>query len=224
MSRRLARFRVANVAPQVTCNYMVWIPSILTSPFAVEAASMPFDNITTSSIVVGGIKYEIPVKRISQGDWSCTLNESILMTTLYQALLKQHDEIYSDGNEEGLNMVYRPDGWVSRFALNDVYIFVTDGVTSEAPIVFCILENCFLKKIDDLSFDAGGATSPTKIKLTFAYNGLQDGIDTIDNIMGGLNLGGALKASAIAAGVAGITATAAGLKKIDSLLSGELKL
>lgn len=223
MSRRLARFRVANVAPQVTCNYLVWIPSILTSPFAVEAASMPFDNITTSSMVVGGIKYEIPVKRISQGDWSCTLNESILMTTLYQALLKQHDEIYSDGNEDDENEVKRPDGWVSRFALNDVYIFVTDGITSEAPIVFCILENCFLKKIDDLTFDAGGATSPTKIKLTFAYNGLQDGIDTIDNIMGGLNLGGALKASAIVAGVAGITATAAGLKKVDSLLNG-LKL
>lgn len=213
MSRRLTAFRIANIAPQVTCNYMVWIPSIMTSPFAVESTTMPFDNILTSQIVICGIKYDIPVKRQSQGDWSCTLNESILMTSLYQALLKQHNEIYNDGvkGHEKIN------SWISKFALNDVYVFVTDGITSQAPVVFSILENCFLKKIDDLSFDAAGATSATKVKLTFTYSGIQDGVDTVDNIIGGLNLGGGLKAAAVTAGVAGITATAAAVKKIGSL-------
>lgn len=213
MSRRLTAFKVANIAPQVTSNYLVWIPSILTSPFAVEATTMPFDNITTSAITICGIKYEIPVKRVSQGDWSCTLNESILMTSLYQALVKQHEEIYNDGASEDYQTI---NSWISRFALNNVYIFVTDGVTSQAPVVFCILENCFLKKIDDLSFDSGGATNPTKVKLTFTYSGIQDGIDTVDHIIGGLNLGGSLKATAITAGVAAVTATAAGVKKLGS--------
>lgn len=212
MSRKVTAFRTYNIAPQVTCNYLVWIPSILTSPLSVEATSMPFDNIITAPLSILGIKYEIPVKRISQGDWSCTMNENIFMSSLYQSLVKQHNEMY---NCSGIDS----NGWISRFALNDVYIFVTDGLTGQAPIVFGILENCFLKKIDDLSFDAGGATTPTKVKLTFTYNGIQDGVDNINNIIGGLNLSGTLESAMITAGVATISANAIGMDKVITSLS-----
>lgn len=178
MSRKLTSFRTAAcVAPQTTCNYVVWIPSILTSPFVVERTTLPFSEIESKTIAVRGIMYSIPVKRKAQGSWSCTLGESILMSSIYQSLWKQHVELSTD------NIVNK----LFTVSYKDIFIYVTDGVTGTTPIMGCVLRDCYLERILPISLDASGATTPMKIELTFRYNDIGNPIEIMEDMMGSTN-------------------------------------
>ena len=203
MSRRAMVFKAANIMPQVTCNYTVWIPSIWRSPLAIETTSLPFKKTTSASIHIRGVEYKIPVKNTAQGQWQCTMVENLFMGSLYQALNKWNIDLSSNlGSTE----------YISSFKFGKIYIFVTDALTSSAPVAMCVLDDCYLTEIKDLSLDTKGATDVVKIQLTFQYNGIIDPISSAENIFGvGLDDGGIDSVAAIEAGVAGITAAAWGL-------------
>jgi len=197
MSRKITTFRTVNVAPQPTCNYAVWIPSIFTSPVVVESATMPFGEIESKQIVIRGVSYSMPVKKKAQGAWSCTLGENILMTSLYQSLVKQNMDMSFNNIMNTLSTV----------KYNDIYIFITDGITGTAPICMTILKNCYLSKIEQIDLKASGATEAMNIKLTFQYNDIEDPIRFIEQ---NIDSSGTdyLTFAAIEAAVAAITTTA----------------
>lgn len=176
MSRKLTSFRTACIAPQPTCNYVVWIPSILTSPFVVERTTLPFGEIESKTIAIRGTQHSIPVKKKTQGVWTCTLGENILLTSIYQSVWKQHTEIGSDINII-VNKIY-------KVSFKDIYIFVTDGVTGTAPTMGCVLRDCYLEKISPLTLEASGATTPMKVELSFRYNDISNPIEILEDITG----------------------------------------
>ena len=186
--------------PQVTCNYLVWIPSIWRSPLAIETTSLPFKKTVSSSIHIRGIEYKIPVKSTAQGQWTCTMVENLFMGSLYQALNKWNADISSNlGSTE----------YVSTFKLGKIYIFITDALTGVAPVALGILDDCYLTGVKDLPLDTKGATDVMKVQLTFQYNGIIDPISSVENIIGGgIDDGSIGSVAAIEAGVAGVTATA----------------
>ena len=180
MSRKLTAFRVANIAPQPTCNYLVWIPSIITSPFAVENTTMPFVEVESKTIPIRGVSYSIPVKKKAQGTWSCTLNESILLTSVYQTLYKLYNDTTKNGrdvmnNENPMSTNDSSEIFASR--LKDIYIFITDGISGLIPMLMCVLKNCYLTKIEPIGLDATGGATPMKLKLSFQYNDIISGFD-----------------------------------------------
>lgn len=188
MSRKLAAFRVANIAPQPACNYLVYIPPIITSPLAVETVSMPFPEIESKSIAIRGVSYSIPVKRKAQGTWTCTMNESILLTSVYQSLYKLYNDYQKSGRNADLlenpNPVSTEDlADIFSAKLKNIFIFMTDGLAGVVPMLTCVLKDCFLTKIDPISFTADGSVTPVKIQLTFQYNDIVNGLDlkTIKN-------------------------------------------
>ena len=165
---------MACIAPQPTCNYVCWIPSIITSPFVVERTTLPFGEIESKTIAVRGVTYSIPVKKKAQGSWSCTLGENILMSSVYQSLWKQYMELSTN---DIINKLTTVD-------FKDIYVYVTDGVTGTAPIMGCVLRDCYLEKISPLTLEASGATTPMKVELTFRYNGIGNPIDVAEDLMG----------------------------------------
>lgn len=187
MSRRQTLFRVANIAPQTACSYLVYIPSIITSPFAVEATSLPFADIETKTITIRGITYTVPVKRKAQGTWTCTLNDSILLTSVYQALYKMYNEFYRGnkklaGNFEGDDENGNPMSTFNKSEIysakmKNIYIFMTDGISGVVPMLTCVLKNCFITKIDPINLAADAATTPIKVGLGFQYNDIVSGTD-----------------------------------------------
>ena len=183
MSRRLTAFRVANIAPQPACNYLVYIPPIITSPLAVETATLPFPEIETKTIPLRGISYTIPVKRKAQGAWTCTMNESILLTSVYQSLYKMYNDYQKMRSGEDLSLEsinpMSTDDLMDIFSakMKDVFIFMTDGVTGAIPMLTCILKDCFLTKIDPINFSADGAATPVKVSLTLQFNDIVSGLD-----------------------------------------------
>lgn len=199
MSRKVSIFRVANIAPQPTCNYVVWIPKIFTSPVVVEATSIPFGEIESKTIPIRGLQYSIPVKRKAQGSWSCTLAENILLTSLYQSLFKQHLELSFNNIMNTLVSV----------EYKDIYIFITDGVSGIAPISMCVLKDCYLSKIEQIDLKASGATEAMSVKLTFQYNDIDDTISFIQGVDPSL-LTSQAGLAAIEAAVIGMTAAGAG--------------
>lgn len=203
MSRWARVFKAANIMPQVTCNYTVWIPSIWRSPLAIETTALPFKKTTSASIHIRGIEYKIPVKSTAQGQWTCTMVENLFMGSLYQALNKWNDDISDNiGTTE----------YISTFKLGKIYIFLTDALTSSAPVAMCILDDCYLTGITEIPLDTKGATDVMKVKLTFQYNSIIDPIMSAENIFGvGLDISGLDTVAAIEAGVAGITAAAWGV-------------
>ena len=173
MSRKIATFRAVNIAPQPSCNYVVWIPSIFTSPVSVESTTMPFGEVESRTIAVRGVTYSIPVKKKAQGQWSCTLSENLLLSTLYQSLWKQHSEVFSNNILNSLMTV----------EYNDIYIYITDGATATVPIAACVLKHCYLTKIDNIELKSSGATDPVRIRLTFQYNDIEDAMTFIENMI-----------------------------------------
>lgn len=205
---------MACIAPQPTCNYIVWIPSILTSPFVVERTTLPFGEIESKTIAIRGVLYSIPVKMKKQGTWSCTLGENILMSSIYQSLWKQHCETVTN---DILNKL-------STVEYKDIYIYVTDGVTGTAPIMGCVLQNCYLEKISPLTLEASGATTPMKFDLTFRYNGIKNPIDMEDNILGTTyNVNDVTRPFALEAGVIASTVAAWSANKATNAVVGALK-
>lgn len=198
-------FKAANIMPQATCNYTVWIPSIWRSPLAIETTSLPFKKTVSASFHIRGIEYKIPAKNTAQGEWSCTMVENLFMGSMYQALNKWNRDISSNlGSTE----------YISSFQLGKIYIFLTDALTSSAPIAACVLDDCYLTGIKELSLDTKGVTDVMKVQLTFQYNSIIDPITSIENLIGlGLDDGGVDSVAAIEAGVAGITAAAWGVSK-----------
>lgn len=203
MSKRVTIFKAANIMPQVTCNYLVWIPSIWRSPLAIETTSLPFKKTVSSSIHIRGIEYKIPVKSTAQGQWTCTMVENLFMGSLYQALNKWNADISSNlGSTE----------YISTFKLGKIYIFITDALTSVAPVAMCVLDDCYLTDIGEIPLNTNSATDVMKIKLTFQYNGIIDPISSVENIIGGgIDDGSIGSVAAIEAGVAGVTAAAWGV-------------
>lgn len=181
MSRKLTLFRSAFIAPQTTCNYIVHIPSIITSPFAVESATMPFAEVESKMIAIRGVQYSVPVKRKAQGQWSCTLNENILLTSIYQSLFKLYTDMTKNGRDAdvGVENPVSTDDIHEVFStrLRDIYIFITDGISGAVPMLMCVLKNCYLVKINPLPLEASGGANPMKIQLTFQYNDIVSGFD-----------------------------------------------
>lgn len=195
-------FKAANIMPQVTCNYSIWIPSIWRSSVAIEQTTLPFKKTISSGVAIQGIQYQIPVKQTSQGTWSCTMSENLFMGSLYQ----------------GLNQYYRSIGGNSKmiytFTFDDIHIYITDALTGTAPVAACILKDCYLTDIKEISLKSDGATDVMKVTLTFQYNDIIDPIESVDNLIGskggGVIDGGMDSVAAIEAGVAGVTALAWG--------------
>lgn len=160
MSRKLTAFRAATILPQVTCNYQILIPSITRSVMGVEATSLPFKKVVSQSVYIRGIQYQIPVKQTAQGNWSCTMSETMFMSAMYQSLSK----------------MYEMRGGEYSFELGRIYIFITDALTGLAPVATCILDGCYLTEIKELSLSASGATEVMKVQLTFQYNDILDPI------------------------------------------------
>ena len=223
MSRKLTAFRVANITPQTTCNYAVLIPSVWRSLLAVESASMPFRKTTAASIYIRGIEYKIPVKQTGQGTWTCTMVENLFMGSLYQSLNQYYRNAGGDISDYSS---------FSTFSLNNIYIFITDALTGTAPVAACVLKDCYLTDVSEISLNASGATDVMKVKLAFQYNDILDPIKMANNLTGQkftLNDGGKKSIQAIEAGVAGITAAAwgvnwavkKGVDEIEELLKGE---
>ena len=135
---------------------------------------------------------------------------------------------------QGLNQFYRNLGGTSNmiytFGLDDIHIYITDALTNTAPVAACILKDCYLTDIKEISLNAGGSNEIMKITLTFQYNDIIDPIESVDNLIGsrrgGVLDGGKDSVAAIEAGVAGITAFAwgvttgatAGIEEIKKLL------
>ena len=215
MSRKLTAFRLANIAPKTTCNYAIWIPSILTSPVAIEAATIPKVEIASSSFSLNGQTYNLPVRKITSGSWSCTMNENLFLTTMYQALYKQHT--YTNADDNKTNQI------LSVF-LDDIYIFITDEVSGLAPVGVCVLKNCYMDSIGEIKLSAAGATEIVKIQLTFKYNGIDDCYRSIDNVVGfEEETGVSWRPFAISGGVAAITTAAWATLKGASELEGLIK-
>ena len=137
---------------------------------------------------------------------------------------------------QGLNQYYRTIGGESemiyRFGLDKIYIFITDALTSTAPVAACVLKDCYLTDIKEISLNSNGATELMKVQLTFQYNDILDPIKLVNNITGkkfSLDDGGLASIAAIEAGVAGVTAAAwgtawaidKGVTKIENLLKGD---
>lgn len=202
MSKRLMVFKAANVMPQVTCNYAIWIPSIWRSPVAIEQTTLPFKKTISAGVAIQGIQYQIPVKQTSQGTWSCTMSENLFMGSLYQGLNQYYKSV--GGNSK---MIY-------TFSLEDIYIFITDALTGTAPVAACVLKGCYLTDIKEISLKADGATDIMKITLSFQYNDIIDPMESVNTIVGakggGVVDGGMDSVAAIEAGVAGVTALAWG--------------
>lgn len=178
MSYKVSIFRVANIAPQPTCNYLIWIPSIITSPVAIETASVPFPEVESKTIPVRGIQYSIPVKKKAQGTWSCTMGESILMTSIYQSLFKMYNDMTKYDRLENENPMSTEDiAEIFSARLRNIYIFVTDGISGVIPMLTCILKNCYLTKINPLKLNAAGGAEAMNVELTFQYNDIVAGID-----------------------------------------------
>lgn len=205
MSRKLTAFRAATILPQVTCNYQIFIPSIMRSVAGIEAASLPFKKTVSQSVYIRGLQYQIPVKLTAQGNWSCTMSENMFMSAMYQSL----------GN------MYKMKGGEYEFELGNIYIFITDALTGLAPVAVCVLKGCYLTEIKELSLSASGATEVMKVQLIFQYNDILDPIKLVDTITGSkfeLTRGDFAETMAIQAAVAGVTATAWGVSKLTSKL------
>lgn len=216
MSRRITAFKVATIQPQTTCNYAIWIPSITRSPIAIELTRLPFKKTLSQSVYIRGIDYQIPVKQVAQGQWSCTMSENILMGSLYQSLSKWNKDV--SGNVGTTNEVV-------TFGLGKVYIFITDALTGKAPVVQTILDDCYLVGIEDLNLNASGATDVMKVQLTFQYNNIIDPLECVNNIMGvnaGLTDGSLISALAMEAGVSAITSVAWGKEHLENKIRDKI--
>ncbi len=175
MSRRQTIFRSAVIAPQTVCNYVVYIPSVVTSPFVVENATLPFAEIESKTVAIRGVSYSVPVKRKAQGSWTCTLVEGVLLTSLYQSLYKMHSEYATKDVSNPMTTSTMSEVYSSK--MKDIYIYITDGLGGVVPMLTCVLKNCFLTKINPINLDAGGATTTVKVQLSFQYNDIVSGLD-----------------------------------------------
>ena len=149
--------------------------------------------------------------------------ENLFMGSLYQSLNQYYRNAGGDISDYSS---------FSTFSLNNIYIFITDALTGTAPVAACVLKDCYLTDVSEISLNASGATDVMKVKLAFQYNDILDPIKMANNLTGQkftLNDGGKKSIQAIEAGVAGITAAAwgvnwavkKGVDEIEELLKGE---
>lgn len=197
MSVKVTAFRTLYTAPQTLDKFVVYIPTLVTSPLSVTAASFPFETYKESSFPVNGYSMSFPTRKVIPGDWSCVMEESVLNLNGLNIKVFQEYVMYPYGNastsvvssvaealssESGESvsstnvLSVLANGFVPKDRtaspqpiLFDIYVALLDSATGLIPVRVACLKWCYLKAVGSFEMGASKATDPLKYHLTFRY-------------------------------------------------------
>lgn len=158
MSIRVAAFELACPQPHTICSFRVWIPGIVTSPFIVTGATIPFETVNEIQVWTRGQAIYLPTKKQVPGEWTCTIEETMFVSTIRMLEgLQKKTQKYSNG--------------VSIASLFNVIVSIMDDQTNSLPQHTTVLRGAWIKSISPLNVKSE-SVDPIKWNVSFRYSSI----------------------------------------------------